>query len=201
MILLIDNYDSFVYTLARYVGLLGFDRMVVRNDALTCADIAALAPQAIILSPGPGEPKDAGIMPEVITQFGHKIPILGICLGHQGIGEVYGGRVTRASRPMHGKTSRIAHTGHPVFKGIPPVFEAARYHSLIVDLPANDTPLDVIARTEDGLIMALTHKTHKVTGLQFHPESCLTDHGLTMMRNFFEWADVHPQKDRHAHLA
>ncbi len=200
MILLIDNYDSFVYTLARYVGLLGLERHVVRNDDLTLDEIDMLSPRAIILSPGPGEPKNAGIMPACIQQFGHKIPILGICLGHQAISEAYGGITIRATPPMHGKTSPITHNGHAVFRDVPTQFMATRYHSLVASIPSNNNELEVIARTDDDIIMGIAHKTHPVIGLQFHPESCLTEHGLTMLANFFDTHGIETDRDHNVLL-
>ncbi len=184
MILLIDNYDSFVWNLARYVSELGHTRIVVRNDATSLEDIAALAPSHIIVSPGPCTPTEAGISNAVITGFGPRVPILGVCLGHQCIGQALGGRVDRARRPMHGKTSRIRHDGSGVFEGLPDPLQVARYHSLIVedeDLPA---ALRVTARSEDGEIMALAHRDWPLVGVQFHPEAVLTEHGHQLMKNF-----------------
>ncbi len=191
MILLIDNYDSFVHNLARYVGMLGRERMVVRNDAVDMTALATHPPEAIILSPGPCTPAEAGLSNEIIRQFGGRIPILGVCLGHQCIGEVYGGQVIRAAEPVHGKASMIDHHADGIFMGLPNPFRAGRYHSLIVNVPA-DTDLIVTAQTEDDqTVMAITHKTHPVYGIQFHPESCLTEHGIDIIRNFIgiagEW--------------
>ena len=186
MILLIDNYDSFVFNLARYVGELGHAREVVRNDALTVAEIEALAPDAIILSPGPCTPKEAGISNAVIRELGPRIPILGVCLGHQCIAEVYGGLVVRAQRPMHGKTSRMRHDGQGVFRGLPDPFTAMRYHSLVVDEATLTPELRVTARTEDGEIMGLRHADWPVEGVQFHPESYRTEAGLDLLRNFLK---------------
>jgi len=188
MILLIDNYDSFVHNLARYAGRLGRGRIVARNDSITANDIAANPPDAIILSPGPKAPSDSGACMDIIRTLGPRIPILGVCLGHQCIGEVYGGRTIRAPYPVHGQASAIEHDANGLFMGMPNPFRAARYHSLICDLPAN-TPLNVTARTEDGLIMAFQHNTHPVYGIQFHPESILTDSGIDVLRNFFAIAD------------
>ena len=184
MILLIDNYDSFVWNLARYVGELGHPRIVVRNDAIGLADVAALAPSHVIVSPGPCTPKEAGISNAVIAAFGSRVPILGVCLGHQCIGAALGGKVDRALRPMHGKTSLIRHDGSGLFAGLPSPLRVTRYHSLIVkdeDLPES---LRVTARSEEGEIMALAHRAHPVYGVQFHPEAVLTEHGHALLRNF-----------------
>jgi anthranilate synthase component 2/para-aminobenzoate synthetase component 2 len=189
MILLIDNYDSFVYNLARYVGKLGRSRQVVRNDAITLDQISALKPAAIILSPGPCTPTQSGICNELIRRFAQNIPILGVCLGHQCIGEQFGGRVVRAPQPRHGKASMIEHNRDGIFSGLPSPLETGRYHSLTVELAA-DSPLEVTARSlDDDLIMAVKHRTHPLYGVQFHPESVLTPHGLGMIRNFIEAAD------------
>lgn len=184
MILLIDNYDSFVWNLARYVGELGHTRMVVRNDAIGLDEIRALAPSHIIVSPGPCTPLEAGISNAVIAEFGRRIPILGVCLGHQCIGHVFGGTVARARRPMHGKTSLVSHVGTGVFDGLPEPLRVTRYHSLIVE--ENDLPscLRVTARSEEGEIMGLEHRAHPVHGVQFHPEAVLTDQGHALLRNF-----------------
>lgn len=189
MILLIDNYDSFVHNLARYVGMLGRARKVVRNDQITIRDISNLHPDAIILSPGPCTPNEAGVSNEIIRQLGHRIPILGVCLGHQCIGEVYGGQVIRAPHPVHGKTSLIDHNADGIFMGLPNPLTVARYHSLVAQIPAG-TDLEITAQTEeDRIVMAFRHKTHPVYGIQFHPESCLTEHGIDIMRNFLTLAD------------
>lgn len=189
MILLIDNYDSFVHNLARHVGMMGRERKVVRNDAITIHDIAIDPPDAIIISPGPCTPREAGISNEVIRQFGGRIPILGVCLGHQCIGEVYGAQVIRAPAPVHGRASLIDHTADGVFMGLPNPLRVGRYHSLVVHVPAN-VPLDITAQTEDDrIVMGIRHKSHPVYGIQFHPESCLTEHGIDMMRNFIGLAD------------
>jgi anthranilate synthase/aminodeoxychorismate synthase-like glutamine amidotransferase len=184
MILLIDNYDSFVFNLARYVAELGHSRLVVRNDKITLDEIATLAPSHIILSPGPCGPAEAGISLEVIARFGPRVPILGVCLGHQCIGAAYGGIVDRARRPMHGKTSPVSHDGTGVFRGLPSPLTVTRYHSLIVrdeDLPAE---LVVTARSHDGEIMGVAHRILPVHGVQFHPEAVLTEHGHDLLRNF-----------------
>ena len=188
MILLIDNYDSFVYNLARYVGELGRERRVVRNDAITVEEIAALRPDAIMISPGPCTPNEAGISLEVVRRFAAEIPILGVCLGHQCIGQVFGGRVVRARRPVHGQTSLIHHQSQRLFEGLPNPFEAARYHSLIVELP-QATELEVSALSDSGEIMAVTHRQFPVFGVQFHPESVLTECGHAQLANFFRLAD------------
>lgn len=201
MILLIDNYDSFVYNLARYIGRLGRERMVVRNDSLTPDDIAAMAPEAIILSPGPCGPDEAGICNDVLRRFAATIPILGVCLGHQCIGAVYGGIVRRAPAPVHGKTSIINHNGTGLFMGLPDPLTVARYHSLIVDLPeGGSSPLQITARTADNIIMACAHRDYPLHGVQFHPESVLTPCGLDIMRNFLgmaaQWNDERNEENR-----
>jgi len=189
MILLIDNYDSFVHNLARYVGMLGRERKVVRNDAVSLASLALDPPEAIILSPGPCTPSEAGLSNEIVRQFGGRIPILGVCLGHQCIAEVYGGRVMRAPHPVHGKASLIEHNADGLFMGLPNPLRATRYHSLVAHIPGN-SPLTVTAQTEDDrIVMAFQHKTHPVYGVQFHPESCLTEHGIDLLRNFVRLAD------------
>lgn len=189
MILLIDNYDSFVHNLARYIGMLGRERTIVRSDAVDMTELALNPPEAIIISPGPCAPAQAGFSNEIIRRFGSRIPILGVCLGHQCIGEVYGGQVMRAPHPVHGKSSTIEHNAADIFSGLPNPLTAARYHSLLVHVPAN-TPLEVTAQTEeDRIVMAFRHKTHPVYGIQFHPESCLTDHGIDILRNFVGIAD------------
>ena len=184
MILVVDNYDSFVYNLARYVGELGHARLVVRNDQITLDDISAIAPSHIILSPGPCTPAEAGISNRLIRHFGRTTPILGVCLGHECIGAAYGGTVERARQPMHGKTCLIEHDGKGVFSGLANPLRVTRYHSLIVtekDLPAE---LRVTARSEEGEIMALQHAHHPVVGVQFHPDAVLTEHGHALLRNF-----------------
>jgi len=190
MILLIDNYDSFVYNLARYVGLVGRERRVTRNDAITLDEIALDPPDAIILSPGPCTPTEAGICNDIIKHFHTRIPILGICLGHQCIGEAFGGRTVRAPYPCHGKTSEITHTADDMFMGLPNPMQGARYHSLIAHISA-DVPLEITAHTddEDDIIMGFKHKEFPTYGLQFHPESILTNYGLDLIRNFMMIAD------------
>jgi len=188
MILLIDNYDSFVYNLARYVRELGEDAVVRRHDATTPDEIAALDPSRIIISPGPCSPAEAGISIEVIRRFGPTIPILGVCLGHQCIGAAYGAGIARAGRPVHGKPSRIAHDGRGLFAGLPNPFPAARYHSLAIARAGLPAELRVTATAEDGEIMAVEHVRHPVTGLQFHPESVLTEHGYVLLDRFLHGA-------------
>jgi anthranilate synthase/aminodeoxychorismate synthase-like glutamine amidotransferase len=185
MVLVIDNYDSFTYNLVQYLGELGADVQVMRNDLVSVADVAAARPERIVISPGPGRPEDAGVTMAVIKELGRTIPVLGVCLGHQAIGAVFGGLVVRAAVPMHGKTSTIEHDGRGVFSGISGPFPASRYHSLVVaeaDLPGD---LEVSARTrEDGVIMGLRHRTWPVHGVQFHPESILTGEGRKILENF-----------------
>jgi len=186
MILLLDNYDSFVHNLARYVRELGEEAAVRRNDAITLDEIAELAPSHILVSPGPCTPSESGISVEVVRRFGLIIPILGVCLGHQCIGAAYGARVIRAGRPMHGKTSRITHDGSGIFHGLPSPFTATRYHSLVLERATLPAELVVTATSEDGEIMAMRHRSYPVTGTQFHPESILTEHGHTLLRHFLE---------------
>lgn len=188
MILIIDNYDSFVYNLARYTGKLGKDRNVLRNNDPALKDIVSDNLEAIIISPGPCNPEHAGYSKQIIEKYGADIPILGVCLGHQCIGEVYGGKTVRASYPYHGKISEISHNGQGLFMGLSNPLRGARYHSLAVSLD-QDSPLSVTARTKDGTIMALEHKRNPVYGIQFHPESVLTEEGVDIMRNFFILAD------------
>ena len=186
MILVLDNYDSFVWNLARYVRELGRDPLVRRNDAVTLDDVALLAPSHIIISPGPCTPTEAGVSVDVVRRFGPTIPILGVCLGHQAIGAAYGGRVVRATRPMHGKTSEIFHDGTGLFAGLPAPFRATRYHSLVIERGSLPTDLLVIATAEDGEIMAVRHRTHPVVGTQFHPESVLTEGGHAIVGRFLD---------------
>jgi anthranilate synthase/aminodeoxychorismate synthase-like glutamine amidotransferase len=187
-VLVIDNYDSFVYNLVQYLGELGAEPLVHRHDALTLAEIEALDPDAVLISPGPGRPEDAGLSNEVIRTFAGRRPILGVCLGHQCIGQVYGGEVVRAPQIMHGKTSEIHHEGGGVFAGLPSPLEATRYHSLVVDPASVPAELEVTARTEDGVVMGLRHREHDVEGVQFHPESILTEHGHALLRTFLSRA-------------
>jgi anthranilate synthase component 2 len=189
MLLMIDNYDSFTFNLVQYLGELGQEVKVVRNDALSVSDIRALAPERIMISPGPGTPNDAGVSLDLLRHLGGQIPIFGVCLGLQAIGQVYGGNVVRAARIMHGKTSPIRHRGQGVFAGLPNPFEATRYHSLVVEQSSLPDCLEVTAWTEndDGSIdeiMGLRHRTLNVEGVQFHPESILTQHGHDLLRNF-----------------
>ena len=191
MILMIDNYDSFTFNLVQYLQMLGADVRVERNDALTVEQVEALAPEKIVISPGPCTPNEAGISTDVIETLGPRIPILGVCLGHQAIGQVYGGDVVRAGRIMHGKTSRIRHEGRGVFANLPDGYEATRYHSLVVAKDSLPDALEITAWTEneDGSmeeIMGLRHREHPVEGVQFHPESILTEHGHALLRNFLE---------------
>ncbi len=184
MILVIDNYDSFTYNLAQYLGELGAQLRVARNDALSIKEIADLAPERIVISPGPGRPEDAGISLDLIRAFHARIPILGVCLGHQAIGQAFGGRLSRARRQMHGKTSEISHDGKGIFHGLPSPFLATRYHSLAVLDEGSPAELEISARAEDGEIMGLRHRRYPVEGVQFHPESILTDQGKALLRNF-----------------
>ena len=191
MLLMIDNYDSFTFNLVQYLQELGAEVRVERNDALTVDEIAKLAPQRIVISPGPCTPNEAGVSMAVIERLGASTPILGVCLGHQSIGQVYGGEVIRAGRIMHGKTSRIRHEGKGVFAGLPDGYEATRYHSLVVERGSLPQALEITAWTEneDGTveeIMGLRHREHPVEGVQFHPESILTQHGHALLKNFLE---------------
>ena len=185
MIVVIDNYDSFTYNLVQYLGELGAEIRVFRNDQVTLDEIRALKPDHIVISPGPGDPDDGGISNQVIRELGPTIPVLGVCLGHQCIGHVYGGKVSRAPRLMHGKTSSIYHKGKGLFDGIPSPVRATRYHSLIVEDPLPDC-LEVTAFTRDGEVMGLRHKAYPVVGVQFHPESILTEHGKRILQNFLD---------------
>jgi len=189
MILLVDNYDSFTYNLVHYLGELGAEVEVHRNDALTAAEALAKRPTGIVLSPGPCDPDKAGICLDLIKAADGRVPILGVCLGHQSIGQAYGGKVVRAPVCMHGKTSMIHHQGKGVFKGLPNPFEATRYHSLIVDRASLPDCFEVTAETDDGLIMGLQHKTLPLHGVQFHPESIATQNGHALLKNFLEIAD------------
>ncbi len=186
MILVIDNYDSFTYNLVQYLGELGAKLEVVRNDAVDAAAIAALRPERIVISPGPGTPDDAGVTLEVIRQLSATTPILGVCLGHQAIGQAFGATVSRAQRQMHGKTSSIEHDGRGVFRGLPSPFSATRYHSLVVLSETVPPALEISARSDDGEVMGLRHRERPVEGVQFHPESILTEHGKTLLQNFLE---------------
>jgi len=185
VILLIDNYDSFTWNLAQYLGELGAVPLVRRNDEITLGEIEALAPKRIVISPGPGRPEDAGISVAVVTRFGPTVPLLGVCLGHQGIGVAFGGSVVRATHVMHGKVSAVQHDSRGVFRGISQGFTAGRYHSLVVADPLPDV-LEAGARTDDGTIMGVRHRAFPIHGVQFHPESVLTSEGRQLLRNFLE---------------
>ncbi|WP_062228087.1 anthranilate synthase component II [Aureimonas frigidaquae] len=185
MIVMIDNYDSFVFNLARYLERLGEDVTVLRNDGTDIEGILALSPDAIVISPGPCTPREAGISIDLVTQLSGRLPILGVCLGHQVIGAAFGGVVTHAGRPLHGQASPLHHTGHNLFQGVPDLAQAGRYHSLIVqETPVMAEALVVDARSPEGEIMALTHRLHPTYGIQFHPESVLTPHGMEILANF-----------------
>jgi anthranilate synthase/aminodeoxychorismate synthase-like glutamine amidotransferase len=186
MYLMIDNYDSFTYNLVQYLGQLGCDVAVHRNDEITLEEIEAMAPEAIFLSPGPCTPKDAGVTVEVIRRFHERIPIMGICLGHQAIGYAFGAEVVRADRLMHGKTSPVFNDGRTIFKGLPNPFTAGRYHSLLVQRDTLPPFLEVSAETEEGEVMGLRHRHYPLEGVQFHPESVLTPNGKRILRNFLE---------------
>ncbi|MFN0219776.1 MAG: anthranilate synthase component II [Hyphomicrobium sp.] len=188
MLILIDNYDSFTYNLVHYLGELGAESVVIRNDKATVAEIVAMKPRAIVLSPGPCTPNEAGVCLDLIKAASPTIPLLGVCLGHQSIGQAYGGKVIRAAQPMHGKLSTISNTGKGVFKGLPTRFEITRYHSLIVERATLPDSLEITAETDDGIIMGLQHKTHPVHGVQFHPESIASEQGHALLANFLELA-------------
>jgi anthranilate synthase/aminodeoxychorismate synthase-like glutamine amidotransferase len=184
MLLLIDNYDSFVHNLARYFQRLGRDTLVLRNDAVTVPQVTALAPEAIVLSPGPGTPSQAGRSLELVREFAGRMPMLGICLGHQILAAAYGAHVVRAREPVHGRSSQIQHVGTGVFAGLPSPMRVGRYHSLVVQAETLPSPLRPLAHTHDGTLMALEHREHPMVGLQFHPESVLTDHGYELLAAF-----------------
>jgi len=198
MLLIIDNYDSFTYNLVQYFGELGAEPVVKRNDEITVAEIEAMKPEAVIISPGPCTPKEAGISNDVIAQIGPHLPILGVCLGHQCIGHVYGGAVVRAPRLMHGKTSPILHDNTGVFADLPSPFDATRYHSLIIDPPTVPDSLIVNAHTAEGEIMGVRHKEFPIHGVQFHPESILTRHGKDLLKNFLRMARIFQGKKKAA---
>ena len=184
MLLMIDNYDSFTYNLVQYLGELGQDVRVVRNDEVTVEEIGGLAPERIVISPGPCTPNEAGVSLPVIARFAGKIPILGVCLGHQAIGQAFGGRIVHAKTLMHGKVSPIHHAGKGVFRGLPSPFNATRYHSLAIERASCPAELEITAWTDDGEIMGVRHRSLPVEGVQFHPESILTQHGHALLRNF-----------------
>ncbi|HEX8385115.1 MAG TPA: aminodeoxychorismate/anthranilate synthase component II [Rubricoccaceae bacterium] len=184
MILVVDNYDSFTYNLVHLVAAVTADVRVVRNDEVTLEDVRAMAPAGVLIAPGPGRPADAGVSEALARELGPTVPILGVCLGHQAIGEVYGGRITHAPTLMHGKTSLIRHDGAGVFEGVEPGFVATRYHSLVVDRATLPDDLEVTAETDDGVVMGLRHREHPVEGVQFHPESILTTEGPRIVRNW-----------------
>ena len=186
MIAIIDNYDSFVFNIARYLRQLGAEPQVFRNDAISVGELAALNPQAIVISPGPNAPDEAGISTEAVRALSGRIPLLGVCLGHQCVGRAFGGRIVQARRPMHGQASDIVHDGSGLFEGLPARFSAGRYHSLIVELDEAESPLVVTARSDEGEIMGLAHRGAPTFGVQFHPESILTEHGYRLLENFLK---------------
>jgi len=186
MILVIDNYDSFTFNLVQYLGELGAEMRVFRNDKITVEEAVALNPEKVLVSPGPCTPKEAGVSCDIIREFGPRLPVFGVCLGHQSIGDVYGGNVIRADRLMHGKTSPILHEGKSVFKGLPSPFDATRYHSLIIERSTIPDCLEITAWTAEGEIMGVKHKEHPVHGVQFHPESILTLEGKKLLQNFLD---------------
>ncbi len=185
-LILVDNYDSFTYNLLHYLGQLGAEVAVYRNDALPAEKLLALAPQGIVLSPGPCTPNEAGICLELIKQGAGKVPMLGVCLGHQAMVQAFGGKIIRAPEPMHGKTSEIKNTGQGIFRGLPPRFKATRYHSLIAERASLPQCFTITAETEDGIIMAVQHKEYNLHGVQFHPESIASEHGHALLKNFLE---------------
>jgi len=195
MLLIIDNYDSFTYNLVQYFGELGADPVVKRNDEITVAEIEKMQPEAVVISPGPCTPKEAGISNDVIREIGPKLPVLGVCLGHQCIGHVFGAEVVRAGRLMHGKTSPILHDDDGVFAGLPSPFDATRYHSLIIDPPTVPDSLVVNARTAENEIMGVRHKEFPIHGVQFHPESILTRHGKELLKNFLTLSEAFHAKN------
>jgi anthranilate synthase component 2 len=194
MLLLIDNYDSFTYNLVHFLGELGAECEVVRNDKITSEEALEKKPKAIVLSPGPCTPNEAGICLDLIAKAGSTIPLLGVCLGHQSIGQIYGGKVIRAPEPMHGKLSTIRHNAKGVFRGLPHEFQVTRYHSLIVERKSLPDCLEITAETKDGIIMGLHHKSHPVQGVQFHPESIASEQGHALLANFLELAGLHPKR-------
>lgn len=192
MILLIDNYDSFVHNLARYFRRLGQETLVVRNDAITLDEIRAHAPRAIVLSPGPCTPDEAGMTIDIVREFHLHVPMLGVCLGHQAIAAAFGGRIVRAAEPMHGRVSLVDHDGHGLFAELPLPLSVCRYHSLVVDETTLPTEFSITARTSDGTVMALAHRGLPVVGVQFHPEAALTEHGYALLANFLRLAGLAP---------
>ncbi|MBA2380392.1 MAG: aminodeoxychorismate/anthranilate synthase component II [Blastocatellia bacterium] len=184
MLVIIDNYDSFTYNLVQYLGELGAEMKIFRNDEVTVDEVEALEPENILISPGPGTPDDAGVSLDVIERFAGRVPLLGVCLGHQAIGQLYGGKVVRGPEPVHGKPVEVRHDGRTIFASIPETFAAGRYHSLVVERESLSDCLEISAESPDGLIMGLRHKEHKLEGVQFHPESILTEHGKTLLANF-----------------
>ena len=194
-LLVIDNYDSFTYNLVQYLSELGEDVVVRRNDEVSLADVSGTDPVAVVISPGPKTPREAGISNHILLELGPTLPTLGVCLGHQCLGDVFGGRVSRAPQVMHGKVSPIFHQGGSVFRGLPSPFQATRYHSLVVERESVPAELEVTAWTEDGIVMGLRHRRHPLAGVQFHPESILTEHGYQLLRNFLEdarqWQQAH----------
>ena len=186
MLLVIDNYDSFTYNLVQYLGEIGADPQVRRNDKVSLSEIEEMHPERVVISPGPCTPKEAGISVPLVQKLAGRFPILGVCLGHQSIAEAFGGKVIRAPYLMHGKTSKVHHDGRTIFKGLPQDFTATRYHSLIVEKKSLPKDLAISADTDDGIIMGIRHRTHKIEGVQFHPESILTDTGRNLLRNFLQ---------------
>jgi anthranilate synthase/aminodeoxychorismate synthase-like glutamine amidotransferase len=186
MVLVIDNYDSFTYNLVQYLGELGTDPVVRRNDEITVAEARRMRPERVVISPGPGRPEDAGVSNRIVEELGKRVPVLGVCLGHQCLAQVHGAEITRAARLLHGKTSRVIHNGQEVFRGVDNPFEATRYHSLIVDKDTLGPDLSVTAWTADQEIMGLQHRSRPLFGVQFHPESILTTEGMRILRNFLE---------------
>ena len=191
MLLMIDNYDSFTYNLVQYLGELGADVHVHRNDAITLDQVAAWAPEMIVISPGPCTPNEAGICVPLIQRFAGEIPILGVCLGHQAIGQAFGGKIGRAQRVMHGKVSQVTHDGRGVFTGVPSPFTVTRYHSLAIEPPSMPACLEVTATADDGEVMGVRHREFAVEGVQFHPEAILTEHGHALLRNFLDLVPQH----------
>jgi anthranilate synthase/aminodeoxychorismate synthase-like glutamine amidotransferase len=192
MLLVIDNYDSFTYNLVQFLGELGADPVVRRNDQVTVEEIANGGYSGVVISPGPGEPKGAGISLALIRQLGGRLPILGVCLGHQAIGEAFGGRIVRAPRPVHGKASRVKHDGRGIFAGVPEEIEVARYHSLVIEPQSCPDVLEITATTADGIIMAVRHRSLPIEGVQFHPESVLTSNGMQILSNFVQLCRAAP---------